>query len=184
MPPRVPTAEENEIIAAELSLLGICPDSRVLDVGCGAGVLIQHLARRTAPHNITAVDISPNMIASARERFDGVNFMECDFMTRDFGRMSFDFVLCYNAFPHLDDKKSALFRMADMTAADGKIAVMHSMGRDALNKMHAKKGAPVAGDILPEIAYLHTLSLHHGLTPIISVDTARMFMFAAQKTRN
>ncbi|MET0794971.1 MAG: methyltransferase domain-containing protein [Polyangiaceae bacterium] len=49
---------------------------RILDVGCGTGTLTAAIARQGAA--VTGVDRSAEMIASAREKYDGVRFEVMD----------------------------------------------------------------------------------------------------------
>jgi SAM-dependent methyltransferase len=52
------------------------PGERILDLGCGTGTLSAAIAREGA--NVTGVDRSPEMIASAREKYDGIRFEVVD----------------------------------------------------------------------------------------------------------
>jgi trans-aconitate methyltransferase len=49
---------------------------RVLDIGCGTGTLTAQLARQGA--TVTGIDRSPDMIASAREKYAGLRFLVAD----------------------------------------------------------------------------------------------------------
>src|SRR2546428_2145084 len=54
--------------AEYLSLLEIGPGQRVLDVGCGSGVIARDVARRVQPNGqVVGIDPSPALIAAARE---------------------------------------------------------------------------------------------------------------------
>jgi trans-aconitate methyltransferase len=52
------------------------PGERILDMGCGTGTLSAAIARHGAA--VTGVDQSPEMIASAREKYDSVHFDVAD----------------------------------------------------------------------------------------------------------
>jgi ubiquinone/menaquinone biosynthesis C-methylase UbiE len=54
--------------------LELPPGGRVVDVGCGVGRLTRALARRAA--HVTAVDVSQEMLARARELHDGLENVE------------------------------------------------------------------------------------------------------------
>ncbi|MEO1537578.1 MAG: magnesium protoporphyrin IX methyltransferase [Pseudomonadota bacterium] len=71
---------------------------RILDAGCGPGVMTAELAARGA--EVTGVDISPKLIAIARQRLDPslsrrVNFLAGDMLSEDLGH--FDHVLAMDS---------------------------------------------------------------------------------------
>lgn len=86
----------------ELDLVTTClaPGSRVLDIGCGAGVPIaQTLAQQG--HAVTGVDISGEQIRLARANVPGGTFHHADIMTMDFAAGSFAAVVSFYAIFHL-----------------------------------------------------------------------------------
>jgi magnesium-protoporphyrin O-methyltransferase len=115
---------------------------RILDAGCGTGALAVEAARRGA--QVVAVDLSPTLIALARERrprrFDrgSVEFRVGDMLDPALGR--FDHVVAMDSLIHypLADAvravagltrradQSVLFTFAPRTAP---LAVMHAVGR-------------------------------------------------------
>jgi SAM-dependent methyltransferase len=60
---------------AALVEIGVRDDSSVLDVGCGHGDLYAFLNARGFRGPYTGVDLSPELIASARERFPAAHFV-------------------------------------------------------------------------------------------------------------
>ncbi len=58
--------------AAGLAALGARPGERVLDLGCGAGGSTLALAEAVGPEGrVTGIDVSPDLVALARERLAG-----------------------------------------------------------------------------------------------------------------
>jgi SAM-dependent methyltransferase len=73
---------------AGLDALSPRPGERILDLGCGAGASTEALARAVVPTgSVTAIDVSPDLIALARKRLEGnalVNLLEADAQTHSF----------------------------------------------------------------------------------------------------
>jgi len=89
---------------ATLSLLPPVDGMRVLDAGCGPGIYAEWLAEHGA--QVTAFDVSPKMVAFARERLAGRGTV----VQADFGRPvdfaatgGFDLVLSALALDHVRD---------------------------------------------------------------------------------
>jgi SAM-dependent methyltransferase len=57
-----------DLPARVLDLLGPVPSGTIADVGCGNGMYLAELARRGFPGRVLGVDLSPGMLAAARER--------------------------------------------------------------------------------------------------------------------
>jgi magnesium-protoporphyrin O-methyltransferase len=77
--------------------------ARVLDAGCGTGVLALDLAARGA--SVVAIDLSPTLVDHARERAEaagtaGVDFRSGDMLAAELGR--FDWVVAMDSLIHYD----------------------------------------------------------------------------------
>jgi len=96
----------------------LSPGTRVLDVGCGVGRWSRLLAARGAL--VTGVDLSPTMIAQARQRAaaDGVAD-RCRFQVQDLSNLSvgeqFDLVLGVTVLQHILDPAALRAAFAAMT---------------------------------------------------------------------
>ena len=115
---------------------------RILDAGCGTGALAVAAAARGA--EVVAVDLSPTLVALARERASSalgsgsVTFMAGDMLDPVHG--DFDYVVAMDSFIHYRTadivtmlerlaprvSRSVLFTVAPRTPA---LAVMHGVGR-------------------------------------------------------
>lgn len=127
-------------------LLGWLPEdlrgARILDAGCGTGVLAAEAARRGA--SVVAVDLSPTLIGLARERTPAglgsgdVRFLVGDMLDPGLGR--FDYVVAMDSLIHYvaadavravtglasRSERAVLFTFAPRTPA---LAAMHAVGR-------------------------------------------------------
>ena len=86
---------------AELNLITerLSPDSKVLDVGCGAGIPVaRHLAKT---FNLTGIDISSNMIALAKKNVPQARFVIADVMETEFPTGSLDAIVSFYAIFHI-----------------------------------------------------------------------------------
>jgi len=104
-------------------MLGCLPTdlrgARILDAGCGTGMMTQELARRGA--HVTAIDISPSLVGIAQRRLPEslsrhVTFLSGDMLKEDLGRfdhvMAMDSLIYYTA----ADIGAALARLGPRTS--------------------------------------------------------------------
>lgn len=104
------------------------PGERVLDVGCGTGIVARHAAPRVGPiGTVTGLDLSPHMLAvagAASER-DGlaIEWYEGRAEALPFADRSFDLVLCQFALMYVADRPAALAEMRRVLAGSGRVGV-------------------------------------------------------------
>ena len=89
-----------------------------LDVGCGAGLLAEPLARLGA--KVTAVDAAEELIAVAREHASKMG-LEIDYRAGDVQQLEgqFNLVTCMEVIEHVADPAAFLKALAKRLAADG-----------------------------------------------------------------
>lgn len=75
--------ESQELRFSVLARIGIAPEARVLDVGCGQGDLLPWLRARGFAGTYLGVDITPSMVATARQRFPDARFERVDLLAED-----------------------------------------------------------------------------------------------------
>jgi len=138
------------IIEGLVSMAGLREGDRVLDVGCGTGVLVPYVKKAIGDAGvITAVDFAANMIARAAEKHKdlaGVEFIAADIMHYRV-KSRFDKIFCFNFFPHVKDKPAFLLKMGEMLAEGGvprvKVNSIHG-GCDAVKHDRLPAGAKTA----------------------------------------
>ena len=101
-------ARRVEMLKADLN-----PDMEVLEVGCGAGYFTRELVKSCL--NVTAIDISPDLLELARQKIPqpGVNFAVENAYAMSFGENQFDAVVGISVLHHLDIERglSEIFRV-------------------------------------------------------------------------
>lgn len=166
------------IIASILDTAGVTADKDVLDVACGTGVLFpDYLARNVA--SVTAVDISPEMVKIAAQKFPGQVDVVCgDVQTVDFGK-KFDCIVIYNAFPHFPDPAGLITTLSSMLKPGGTLTVAHGMSRAAIDHHHEGSASKVSVGLMHEDALAELFSQHLTVTAKISND--HMYQVTGQK---
>ncbi len=164
-----------------LDLIPFGPSCRVLDAGCGTGVLAPYLLKRTAGE-IVGADFAGQMIRRAGQKYqaDNLRFVCADVLRVGLGR--FDLIVCYSMFPHFPDKPAAVGTLAGMLRDGGRLAILHSQGREAINNLHREASDTTVQEARlapPEQFYQWVTEA--GLRLESLVDNAQVFAVVAQK---
>jgi ubiquinone/menaquinone biosynthesis C-methylase UbiE len=111
------------------------PDERVLDVGCGTGIVAREVASRLgATAAVTAVDLSANMLSVARSTAarDGltIEWREGNAEQLPFRDAAFDLVLCQFALMFVTDKAAGLSEMRRVVTESGRVLISLWQGLD------------------------------------------------------
>lgn len=105
-----------------VELAGVRAGQRVVDVGCGPGVLTARLVERLGPEGVVALDPSPPFVAAARERCPGVDIRQGRAEDLPYGDGSVDVALANLVVHFMSDPVQGLREMGRVTRADGTIA--------------------------------------------------------------
>ena len=165
------------VISAILDNAGVQAGTDVLDVACGTGVLFPDYLKRGVA-SLTAIDISPEMVKLARQKYPKVCVL-CGDVEQTVFDQCFDVIMIYNAFPHFPDPARLIGCLARWVKPGGRLSVAHGMSREMLNHHHSGTASRVSVDLLEgnELAAL--------LAPYFDVDTVisdeRMYQVAGRK---
>ncbi|MEV4149257.1 class I SAM-dependent methyltransferase [Amycolatopsis sp. NPDC049691] len=128
--------------------------SRALELGCGPGRNARRLAG--AGYDVDAVDGSPEAIAWACERVDGVRFHQADIFAADLPHAEYDLVYDSGCLHHLaPHRRISYLGLLDRYLKPG--------GHFGLVCFAAGTGSPDSGTEIPDAQLYRDRSLHGGL---------------------
>lgn len=108
------------LFEAVLEATAVGAGTRLLDVGCGSGMLLTLAAERGAEPS--GIDVTPELLAIARERLPGADLREGDMESLPFADAAFDAVTGVNAFQFAGDPRRALAEAARVLRPGGLLA--------------------------------------------------------------
>ena len=115
-----------------------------LDIGCGAGLLCEPLARLGAA--VTGVDAAAQNVSAAAAHAEGVG-LDIRYMAGEVGALdigTFDLVTCVEVIEHVADKPAFLREVAARLASDG-LLVMSTPNRTTASRMLLVGAAEAVG---------------------------------------
>ena len=138
---------QEKVIKIESLLKKIDLREPILDLGCGTGVVL----RIFKGCNIWGCDFSFNMLKFAR--YECRKLICADAHSLPFKDGVFSTVLCFQSFPHFDDKLQALSEMERVIKSGGQVLIIHLEDRNSLNRFH-RRIREVENDFLPSLRSL------------------------------
>jgi ubiquinone/menaquinone biosynthesis C-methylase UbiE len=108
-----------------LETIDFPPGARVLEVGCGTGVLTRRLANWPEVGSVTGVDTAPSLLSRARELAAGlanITFREGDARSLPFEREAFDVVIFDSTLSHVPNPEQAIGEAFRVLQPSGSLA--------------------------------------------------------------
>lgn len=174
--------EIREGVKAFVAALNLDKGVRVLDVGCGTGVLIPYLREVIGPRGqIVALDPSEAMLkgAASKDRGRAVPVWAAAESMPLIGE-SVDIVVCFAAFPHFSDRARAVREFFRVLRPGGKAVVAHLLNRDELKAHHGRHHA-VAEDRLPDAQTMYQIFRDAGFARTRLDERPGWYFFSAEK---
>ncbi|MDO6354363.1 class I SAM-dependent methyltransferase [Caloramator sp. CAR-1] len=161
-----------------IELSNVIPNSNILDVGSGTGILIKYLLK-TNPNKITAIDISEKMIEKAKEKYNDIriNFIAKDIF--EFSEDRYDYVFLYSVYPHIEDKDKLFKHILSLLNPGGKIIIAHSESKEKINQIH-KTIDSFKHLLLPPVEETEKLMQKY-FNICIKIDDDSMYYISGQK---
>jgi ubiquinone/menaquinone biosynthesis C-methylase UbiE len=151
---------------------------RVLDVGCGTGIVARQAAPLVGPQGqVFAVDMNPAMLAVARGVLAPagatIQWKEGNAMALPFSDATFDVVLCQHGLQFFPDREAAVREMRRVLSPGGRAVVM---------VLQALARHPVFEVLMQSVARHLSLPIDAVMTPFALSDAAELRgLFAAAR---
>ena len=128
----------------------------VLDLGCGAGFLSNHLAARG--HRVTGVDTTPEnlIVAKLHDETKGVAYQNADACALPFPDASFDVVCAMDLLEHVEEPQRLIAEASRVLRPGGRF-IFHTFNRNWLANLIIIKGVEWFVKNTPKDLHVHHL---------------------------
>ena len=175
--------EPEEKVLRVVCLSQIKENMRVLDVGCGTGIMSDALVHAVGEKGfVKGIDISPGMLSVAKRKFDfpNLSFEEGNIETLKEESESYDAIICNNVFPHFVNEDRVLENINRLLKPGGVWTVSHLSGRDAVNKIHSDSEC-FKEDKVPLPEKWIEMFQPFGFAPVLSLNEKDFYIIVMKK---
>lgn len=169
-----------------VSTWGLQCGDHVLDVGTGTGLLIPFIRQAIGPlGSITAIDYAEHMIQICRSKYahiENVTIQCQDVENLELPLLSYDIVICFGVFPHLQHHEVALEQLHRVLKTEGTLIVAHALSRAEIHLRHKDTASVVSNDNLPTDYEMRRLLTHAGFTVTLLIDQPGYYLCTAIKS--
>jgi ubiquinone/menaquinone biosynthesis C-methylase UbiE len=154
------------------AIVPLNPGDRVLDAGCGSGVLVPMVLQRiTGKGMLYELDFAEKMIETNRSLHneENIRFIIADAAEAPLDAESCDVVLCFSCFPHFHDKERTMLTLSRILKRGGTFVVAHFESSEGINKHHESCHA-VMHDHLPHESEMRDLFQRNALRIEMFID--------------
>jgi len=178
------TAEDLEILSFLIESFDIKEYDKIVDLGCGTGVLFDLLRRRVGPEGlVVGVDLSSEMVKKARKNFPFKNIMTIDADAEMLPLKSdlFDVAVSFAAFAHFTCQESVMVEASRILKKGGKFHIIHLLSSKELDTYHLKAGGPVADDHIPSLERMKEIFSSGNFVDISITDHPGLYLAVGTK---
>lgn len=171
--------KNDDIVNKILDNAGVTEGINVLDVACGTGVLLPDYLERKV-ESVVAVDISPDMIKIAKEKFPQENVeIICADIEEVNWEKKFDCIMVYNAFPHFPNPENLIKHLSGMLKNGGYLSIAHGQSRAQIDNHHKGHASKVSVGLMHEDKLEEIFGKYLSVTLKISND--QMYQVVGKK---
>ena len=117
----------NPLLEKQFEIMGLKPNMKVLDAGCGSGAITRLIARKVFPEEVVGLDMDPSFIEEARrlaesEGIENIRFDIGNIEDLSYDDGSFDLSYCRFVLMHVNDPVKAVSELKRVTREGGSVA--------------------------------------------------------------
>jgi ubiquinone/menaquinone biosynthesis C-methylase UbiE len=165
------------------SLVSLKPGDRVLDAGCGSGILAPMVLERITQTGILyELDFAEKMIEVNKHlhKEENIRFLIADAAEAPLEDESCDAILCFSCFPHFHDKERVIRTLSRILKHGGTFVVAHFNSSEGINRHHESCHA-VMHDRLPVQSEMRALFQNAALSIDFFIDEPGYYCIIATK---
>lgn len=168
-----------DIVKTIVNKIAPAPGSKILDIGCGTGILYPFL-QEFKPAETLHIDISPGMLGEFAKKHPAANLLLGDFEETELEKDYFDYIIAYNVYPHFTDKNKVFSNAMGSLKKGGWFYIVHSMTREELKRVHSSN-EQTQRDLLPPASEMAGLYQNAGFQNVSVEEQAPGFFACGQK---
>lgn len=119
-----PIFYSNEMRKTVVDMAELNRNSLILEVGCGTGFTTAEIVNRVGEENVVALDLTPEQMVKAVNRFHSVKFVRGDAENLPFKDDTFNASISAGSIEYWPNPLKGIKEMARVTKSDGRIVIL------------------------------------------------------------